>query len=890
MTLRVWLYPEPGEKVDAPSSGILRIIGAQHRHLPNYGIELVSSSKGADIRAVHINPPKGAEVDVLHSHGLYPTAEMELPKWADEVNARVIDAALRAKVVTVPSPWVAEIFQRNMGFSPVIVSHGIEQSEWPEPPEERAPMVLWNKGRPGDVCSPMSLNRLALMRTNIPFISTFGHATSNVAIAGTLPFAAMKKLLYGCGIYFAPTKETWGIGIVEAMAAGLPVLTWNWGHNPSLLEHQVHGYIAEPGDYADTARGLDYCIKHRQRLGKAAREHAMSPRFSWDRAMELYAKVYRLAAQQRAPSPVVSVIIPCYNYAPYVAKAIQSVQQQTFKDFECIIVDDGSTDDSLRVIKETIKDDSRFRVITQENAKVAAARNRGALESSGQFLCFLDADDAMKPRCLELLLGPVRRDSTIGISYGGLETTTSKGQVSAWPDAPNFAQQLQHRNQVPTCCLVSRRAFFRAGGFKKHAIPAEDAELWTNIGLVGYKFVQATKESTFIYRMHDDSATADLAVRGGNEQEPDWLAWIPAANGGVQPIASVAPKAERSHPVRNYDKPLVSFVTPVGEAHQDVLFDAIESVVAQVDPRWELIVIDDTNAGQLQDYGVIPYRVRYPFVRWLRNSHLHNVSAARNMGARIARGRFLCFLDADDILHKRFLAETLPTAAQHPGGIVYTDWIELPEIQMHQAEEWDVNQLLDHALFAITFLHPTRAFQEVGGFDENLDIWEDWDYTVRLTLLGYWGTRVPHPLFGYRYNTGRRREDSLKAAEKRIPEMQARYKGTRPLPPRGDAPVFKVVAHAGPVPLPRGTARARRRDPAISPQEQRAALLERFKDFSDDMVLIEYIGRGAGGTLYKAPSGLKYRFGPGRHSLKPVAKDDAEYFLGKTTQFRAVEA
>jgi len=275
----------------------------------------VNSPKEATVYAVHINPPEGTNVDVLHYHGLYPTSELELPKWAYEANARVLDAALRAKIVTTPSTWVAEIFQRNMGFSPVVVPHGIEQDEWPEPSEDRSTVVLWNKGRPGDVCSPAPLNRLALMRPNAQFISTFGYAKPNVKITEAMPFEDMKKLLYACGIYFASTKETWGIGIVEAMAAGLPVLTWNWGHNPYLLEHQVHGYIAEPGDYADTARGLDYCIKHQQRLGKAAREHAMALRFSWNRVMELYAKVYRLAAQQRTPGPLVSVIIPCYNYA-----------------------------------------------------------------------------------------------------------------------------------------------------------------------------------------------------------------------------------------------------------------------------------------------------------------------------------------------------------------------------------------------------------------------------------------------------------------------------------------------------------------------------------------------------------------------------------------------
>jgi len=91
--------------------------------------------------------------------------------------------------------------------------------------------------------------------------------------------------------------------------------------------------------------------------------------------------------------PVFSVIMPLYNKEAYVEKALKSVLSQSFKDWELIVVNDGSTDGSLNVASKVIEGDSRCRIINQDNAGVGAARNNGATESKGEYLCFLDADD-----------------------------------------------------------------------------------------------------------------------------------------------------------------------------------------------------------------------------------------------------------------------------------------------------------------------------------------------------------------------------------------------------------------------------------------------------------------------------------------------------------------
>lgn len=100
-----------------------------------------------------------------------------------------------------------------------------------------------------------------------------------------------------------------------------------------------------------------------------------------------------------------SIIIPAYNTAPYVFRAIESSLRQTHPNIEVLVIDDGSTDDTLRVAESYAEKDKRVRVFHQENAGVSAARNHGIREARGEYLMFLDSDDWLDDNCAEVLLG-----------------------------------------------------------------------------------------------------------------------------------------------------------------------------------------------------------------------------------------------------------------------------------------------------------------------------------------------------------------------------------------------------------------------------------------------------------------------------------------------------
>jgi glycosyltransferase involved in cell wall biosynthesis len=130
-------------------------------------------------------------------------------------------------------------------------------------------------------------------------------------------------------------------------------------------------------------------------------------------------------------SPTVSVIVSSYNYGRYVGAALASVRRQTFADFEAIVIDDGSTDDSRRVIREFLAD-RRFRLIRQHHAGQARAKNRGLDEARAPYVAFLDADDVWAKRKLAKQVALMESDPGLGVVCTRRKVVDADGQPRPW--------------------------------------------------------------------------------------------------------------------------------------------------------------------------------------------------------------------------------------------------------------------------------------------------------------------------------------------------------------------------------------------------------------------------------------------------------------------------
>lgn len=209
-----------------------------------------------------------------------------------------------------------------------------------------------------------------------------------------------------------------------------------------------------------------------------------------------------------------SIIVPLYNKAPYVRKTLESVVSQTYMDWELIIVDDGSTDGSADVVRNFIRElnieDRRFKILSQKNAGVAIARNKGVKESKGEYVCFLDADDWWKLEFLEEIDKLILEYPDAGlyatnyIYYKPGKTHVALDLKTGYMNYPEayFKSDSMPVTSITTC--MSRTIFDEMGGFPVGIKLGEDFLLWAKITL---KYKVAFCEKPLAYYNNDIPAS-----------------------------------------------------------------------------------------------------------------------------------------------------------------------------------------------------------------------------------------------------------------------------------------------------------------------------------------------------------------------------------------------
>lgn len=200
---------------------------------------------------------------------------------------------------------------------------------------------------------------------------------------------------------------------------------------------------------------------------------------------------------------MISIIIPLYNKAPYIISTLQCVFQQTYTQYEIVVVDDGSTDDGVDRV-ESVNDD-RIRIIRQKNGGVSAARNRGIAEARGEYVAFLDADDEWKPDYLSSQMELVRKYPQCSVFASNYEFRNVEGKVrntiiNKLPFAGTDGE-LSNYFEVACCShpplwtsavMVRKTAIQEIGGFPVGIKSGEDLLTWARLA-VKYKIAYSTK-------------------------------------------------------------------------------------------------------------------------------------------------------------------------------------------------------------------------------------------------------------------------------------------------------------------------------------------------------------------------------------------------------------
>ncbi|MBB1192499.1 glycosyltransferase family 2 protein [Flavobacterium sp. SOK18b] len=220
---------------------------------------------------------------------------------------------------------------------------------------------------------------------------------------------------------------------------------------------------------------------------------------------------------------LISIIVPCYNQAQYLDKALQSVLDQTYSNWECIIVNDGSSDDTDILGKKWVGKDSRFKYIYQENGGLSSARNTGLDVSRGGFIQFLDADDFLNDQKLEKSIFAFQtHDATLVLTdFKMFDLDVSKTSPpfcvlkSDYFNYNNMLLNWDHLFSIPIHCGLFQSVFFQDFRFPLDLAAKEDWIMWLSLFKSNPKtiFIQ---EALVLYRLHEMSMTQNQDLMNEN--------------------------------------------------------------------------------------------------------------------------------------------------------------------------------------------------------------------------------------------------------------------------------------------------------------------------------------------------------------------------------------
>lgn len=201
---------------------------------------------------------------------------------------------------------------------------------------------------------------------------------------------------------------------------------------------------------------------------------------------------------------LISIIVPCYNQAQFLSECIESVLAQTYSNWECIIVNDGSPDDTENIALEWAAKDNRIKYIYKENGGLCSARNAGISSAEGEWILPLDADDKIGEEYLFKSMDTIKSNSNVGIIYANANYFGEKNGIWALP-AYDF-KTLLRGNMIYCSAFYKREDWMKVGGYDTNMKNGwEDWEFWINLIGTTKQNVVKLEYTGFYYRVKNNS-------------------------------------------------------------------------------------------------------------------------------------------------------------------------------------------------------------------------------------------------------------------------------------------------------------------------------------------------------------------------------------------------
>lgn len=526
-----------------------------------------------------------------------------------------------------------------------------------------------------------------------------------------------------------PGEEPRDLELTQALLQEIqPTVTWYnvfVGIPTSRLYRQV--LDSREYEFIDD-RGLVYLPGHNERVRRFYGGR-------WDAEVPL-----RRGPDGSPEAPGVSVVMAVHNGAAYLKEAIQSILDQTYAQFEFIIVDDASTDATPDILTQF--HDCRLKVLRNPSRRgLAASLNRGMAEARAPYIARMDADDLSLPERLarqRQFLEEHPDYALVGSPYYQLDAQGRiVGLVPVLTADEELKAGLLEQNWFGHGSVMLRRqALLEVGGYNERYTYAQDYDLWLRLA-ERYKLANLP-EPLYCWRRTEGGISQ--ARRAEQEHFARLAKEEAASRRQALPEAPEAPPEVTAESAS--EPPLVSVIVPTYN-RPEMLVEAVRSILNQTYPHVEIIVVND---GGVEVEGVIHWLNRTGTITYVRHDRNRGLAAARNTGIRLARGKYLAYLDDDDLFYPEHV-ETLVTALENsPFRVAYTDACQATQVldrgryvtvrrEVNFSHDFNRDELLVSNRFPVLcVMHERACLEEVGFFDDTLSSHEDWDLWIRLAL------------------------------------------------------------------------------------------------------------------------------------------------------------
>ena len=484
------------------------------------------------------------------------------------------------------------------------------------------------------------------------------------------------------------------------------------------------------------------------------------------------------AAIQRGNGPLLSVIVPAYNYGQFLGQCVRSVLDQGIADLEILVLDNASTDDTGTVM-QAFAGEPRVRYMRNPHNYGAGFNWLNGLNlARGTYCTFLSADDFYNPGHLQRLIPILCKNPHVVAGYTSIAWVDDSGAAVNQPRHSGYreADYVGGRNEVADllvhdCYMAPSAVVYRTRPLRDtwHPSTTHGAGDWEMSIQIAEKFPDFAYIASpgVSYRLH--SAQHSSRFYASTNPLEDHLTIVEGVfkrdaqhhlRGVEHAVAEHIERrfalypGERTTALGSRARGLVSKLEKLAEINAAPLFsiilttwnrpallsDALASISAQYLRDFEVILVNDCGVPVEHLLGALDYPVTY-----LRLGRNGGTAAARNAAHRLARGRYLVYLDDDDLYLPNHLQTLADTLQRHPDEVVYSDALFVTErvdgnARHVMAEErrypharYSHERLsVDNYIPVNTFAWPRALVAEVGGFDERLQGLEDWDFLLRL--------------------------------------------------------------------------------------------------------------------------------------------------------------